>query len=203
MPIYKQWQNGETARAAIWKIEEPEDFFEGKTGLSSDRKSEIRRLEHLAARFLLREVYPAFPLDKIEKSPLGKPFLPDTALFFSISHSFPYVAVAIDTEKEIGIDIQMIQPKILRLQNKFLSPAEQSLCADQPDRITLAWAAKEAAFKWYGKGAVDFIRHMPITAMDIHAGQGELSMLFSREQPQVGIKLYGSMENDFAWSVTQ
>ncbi len=202
MPIYKQWQNGDTARAAIWRIDETEDFFKEQTGLFSDKKSEIRRLEHLAARFLLQEIAPAFPLDKIAKSPLGKPYLTDHSLFFSISHSFPYVAVAIDTTKETGIDIQTIQPKILRLQSKFPSPDEQALCANQAGRITLAWAAKEAAFKWYGKGAVDFIRHMPITAMDIHAGKGELSMLFSREQP-LDIKLFGSIEPDFAWSVTR
>lgn len=203
MPIYKQWQSGDSAKAAIWKIEEPEDFFKAGTGLASERKSEIKRLEHLAARFLLREVHPGFPLDKIIKSPLGKPFLPDTALFFSISHSFPYVAVAIDTQKEIGIDIQIIQSRILRLQGKFLSPEEQLLCAGQPELVTLAWAAKEAAFKWYGKGAVDFIKHMPITAIDLQPGQAELSMLFSREQPRLDIKLHGSLENDFAWSVTR
>lgn len=203
MPIYNQGQHGDHTRTAIWKIEEPEDFFREHTGLVSDRKSEVRRLEHLATRYLLQLTHPGFPVDRIALSPLGKPFLPDGSLHFSISHSFPYVAVAIDTQKEIGIDIQVFQPKILRLQSKFLSPAEQALCGDQPELITLAWAAKEAAFKRYGKGAVDFIRHMPITSMNIHAGQAELSMLFSREEPLTDLKLYGALEPDFAWSVTQ
>ncbi|PSK95066.1 4'-phosphopantetheinyl transferase family protein [Taibaiella chishuiensis] len=203
MPIYNQWQNGGHTRAVIWKIEEPEDFFIGHTGLVSDRKSAIRRLEYLATRYLLGLSWPGFPIDQIAVSPLGKPFLPGTPLHFSISHSYPYVAVAIDTQQEVGIDIQVIQPKILRLQNKFLSPAEQAMCGDEPALITLAWAAKEAVFKRYGKGAVDFIRHMPITHMDIHAGQAELSMQFSRELPSMPVRLYGSLETDFAWSVTQ
>ena len=203
MPLYKQWQNSETASAAIWKIEEPESFFVAQTGLSSDKKFETRRLEHLTGRFLLQYLLPSFPLNSIKISPLGKPFLEGENLFFSISHSFPFVGVVVDSQKQTGIDVQTLQPKILKLQHKFLSPAEQVFCDNNPELITLAWAAKEAAFKKYGLGAVDFIKHMPITQMDILDRNAELTMQFSREIPSTKIYLQGGLEADFAWSVTR
>jgi phosphopantetheinyl transferase len=202
MPIYKEWQQGKHARGAIWKIEEPEDFFSNQTGLQSDKKSELRRLEHLAGRFLLTRVAPGFDLNKIEISHLGKPFLPGKEVHFSISHSFPFIGVAIDEQKEIGIDVQTLQEKILRLQHKFLSQEEQMICDNRTDKITLAWAAKEAAFKRYGLGAVDFIKHMPIREMLIGEDGATLTMEFMKEDHMTTIKLLGGIEQDFAWSVT-
>lgn len=202
MPVFKEWQHGPHMQALIWKIEEPEDFFIGRTGLQSDKKNVLRRLEHLAGRFLLQELVPEMPLSGIEVSPLGKPFFPGNRPFFSISHSFPYIGVAVDREKEVGIDVQTLQEKILRLQYKFLSEEEQVLCNNQADRITLAWAAKEAAFKRYGLGAVDFIRHMPIREMLLEESGATLRMEFSREEPAEMLELCGGLEADFAWSVT-
>ncbi len=201
MPIFKQYDKAD-ARIAIWKIEEPEAFFSDRTGLQSDKKGEIRRLEHLTGRFLLQEAVPGLSQDQIAISPLGKPFLKDGSLHFSISHSFPFVGVVVNAVKEVGIDVQTLQDKIHRLQYKFLSPEEQALCEQQTGKITLAWAAKEAAFKRYGLGAVDFIRHMPIREMQVRNGEAALKMEFSRELPAVTLDLCGGIEADFAWSVT-
>ena len=202
MPIYKELPISEHTKAAIWKIEEDESFFIAQTGLTSDKKNEVKRLEHLAGRFLLKHLLPHFELEKINISPLGKPYLVEEPLHFSITHSFPYIGVAIDYEKEIGIDVQTIQERIHRLQHKFLSPQEQLLCEDKTGKITLAWAAKEAAFKRYGLGAIDFIQHMPITQMDFTENDVALKMAFAKDDHIVDIDLLGGIENEFAWSVT-
>jgi phosphopantetheinyl transferase len=203
MPLYKEWQHNNGAHGAIWKIDEPEFFFSAHTGLQSDKKSETRRLEHLAGRFLLTQLVPEFDLSNIQLTHLGKPFLAGQELHFSISHSFPFIGAAVDYKKEIGIDVQTIQEKIHRLQYKFLSPEEQLLCDNNIGKITLAWAAKEAAFKRYGLGAVDFIRHMPIREMHIQENNAALKMEFLREAKPLPIELAGGIEPDFAWSVTQ
>lgn len=203
MPMYKEWQDdSERCRVAIWKIEEPEDFFIDHTKMTSDKKNGMRRLEHLAGRFLLQHAEPSIALDKIELSHLGKPFLPGNELFFSVSHSFPYIGVAIDHKKDIGIDVQVFQDKILRLQHKFLSAEEQAICDNTREKITLAWTAKEAAFKRYGLGAVDFIRHMPIREMVVEPHYAKINMEFCREHPSIMLPLHGNVEADFAWSVT-
>jgi phosphopantetheinyl transferase len=203
MPMYKEWRHGDDAHGAIWKIEEPEDFFSSQTGLSSDKKSETRRLEHLAGRFLLTQLVPELKLHTIEISHLGKPFLPGNKLHFSISHSFPFIGAAVDYKKEIGIDVQTLTDKIHRLQYKFLSEEEQLICANETGRITLAWAAKEAAFKRYGLGAVDFIRHMPIREMLVDGHGAAMKMEFMKEEDILPIILSGGIEDDFAWSVTR
>ncbi|RYZ25577.1 MAG: 4'-phosphopantetheinyl transferase superfamily protein [Sphingobacteriales bacterium] len=202
MPIYKEWQHGEHARGAIWKITEPEDFFTQATGLSSDKKTSRRRTEHLAGRFLLQQLVPGLDLQQIEISHLGKPFLPGNPLHFSISHSYPFIGAAIDRDKEVGIDVQTLTDKIHRLQYKFLSDEEQLICDNSTGRITLAWAAKEAAFKRYGLGAVDFIRHMPIREMTVAEQVASMKMEFLRENEPLPISLHGGIEDDFAWSVT-
>jgi phosphopantetheinyl transferase len=162
MPLFKEWEIGNDALAAIWKIEEPESFFTEQTGIESDIKNERRRIEHIAGRFLLKHLKQDFPLLHIRKDEHEKPRLGDNAYFFSISHSWPYVAVIIDPNHEVGIDIQTWHPKIENIKNKFLSPEEQSLLRHDPQLFTVAWSAKEAAYKWRGRRGVDFIAHLPI-----------------------------------------
>lgn len=202
MPLYKAFKKGEHPEVAIWKINEPETFFSEQLGFSSDKKLEKRRLEHLAGRFLLQHLNPDFPFSKLEISSPGKPFVPGNSLHFSISHSFPYVAVAID-EQPVGIDVQVFHEKIYRLKDKFLSPEEQELFEDRAEQLTLAWTAKEAAFKWFGLGGVDFIRHMPIRKIQLENQQANLEMEFLKTETVKLLPLKGGIDPDFAWSVTR
>jgi 4'-phosphopantetheinyl transferase len=160
--LLKEWKPTAHSAAAIWKIEEPEDFFREHTGLDADMKNEKRRIERLAGRYLLRHLQKDFPIEEIYKDQHDKPRLENNKFYFSISHSWPYVAAIIDNRHEAGIDIQTWHPRIGQLQYKFLSPSEQQLFGNDPQLLTLAWSAKEAAYKWVGRRGVDFIGHLPI-----------------------------------------
>ena len=162
MPLFRQWKIDADAVAAIWKVEEPTSFFEQKTGLASTINNEKRRTEHLAGRFLLRLLQPDFPIHLIAKDEQEKPRIPGDAFHFSISHSWPWVAVVIDRAKPAGIDIQTWHPRITDIQHKYLSAEEQLLVGDDDKRITLAWCAKESAYKWNGIRGVEFIEELPI-----------------------------------------
>jgi phosphopantetheinyl transferase len=105
---------------------------------------------------------PEFPLHQIEIDEHGKPKLRDGKFYFSISHSWPFIAVVIDTEKETGIDIQTWHPRVADIQHKYLSAEEQEMVGADPKMITLAWCAKESAYKWYGQKGVEFIEELPI-----------------------------------------
>lgn len=161
MPLYKEWEIGDHGLAAIWKVEEPESFFTDFTGIQSDIKHEKRRIEHLAGRFLLKYLENDFPLSNIGKDEHDKPRIDNNRFFFSISHSWPYIAAVIDPYKEAGIDIQTWHKNIERIQHKFLSASEQNMFKTAR-QITLAWCAKEAVYKWNGRRGVDFIEHLPI-----------------------------------------
>jgi 4'-phosphopantetheinyl transferase EntD len=162
MPLYKKWSINSHAVAAIWKIDEPETFFSGATGITIHIGHEKKRIEYLCGRFLLQLLKPDFPLTHIAPDKEDKPRIPHNKYYFSISHSWPYVAVVIDEKHEAGIDIQTFYPRILKISHKFLSPQEQEVFTNNINLLTLAWSAKEAAFKWNGRKAVPFIEHLPI-----------------------------------------
>jgi len=200
MPLLKQWNIGTSGTAAIWQVEEPELFFAEHTGLTTDIKNERRRTEHLASRFLLRHIMPKFPLHLITKDHTNKPYLSNQLCFFSISHSWPYIAVIIDTLHETGIDIQTYHPRITDIRHKFLSPTEQLLTGNDPQLITLAWCAKESVYKWYGNRKVDFIAHLPITSLDLSTPDINMHINFNINELSNKIMLHNIITTDFACS---
>src|ERR1044071_1284189 len=166
MPLYREWSSDPYSLAAIWKIEEPESFFIQRTGLGElDIKNEKRRMERLAGRFLLKHLKEDFPLLNIRPDEHDKPRIDDNQYYFSISHSWPYVAVVVSPYVECGIDIQTWHPKVEKIRHKFLSPGEQTMFGEDPRMITLAWSSKEAVYKWQGRRGVDFIEHLPVTVV--------------------------------------
>lgn len=200
MALHKLVAVSDTVQSAIWKIEETEAFFSEQMGFIAPQKTELRRLEFLASRFLLKFLIPDIDFSNLKFHPSGKPFLENSEIHLSFSHSFPFVAVSISSQST-GIDIQVFQPKIIRLQQKFLSPEEQELFQNKVEKITLAWTAKEAGFKWFGEGGVDFIRQMKIFEFNMNKQEVNLRMEFLRSNPNKKLSLLGGIEKEFAWSV--
>jgi phosphopantetheinyl transferase len=201
MPLYREWASDPYSLAAIWKIEEPESFFIERTGLGQlDIKNEKRRMERLAGRFLLKHLKEDFPLLNIRPDEHDKPRIDDNQYYFSISHSWPYVAAVVSPYVECGIDIQTWHPKMEKLQSKFLSSEEQVFFRNDPRLITLAWSAKEAVYKWQGRRGVDFIEHLPVTRVE-DLGVGMYINIYSqltREKMEIVTK--GALEEDFSLS---
>lgn len=171
MPIFFQQQINETTRLGIWKIEETEEFFKGNVPLHRDVTHPHKRLQHLAGRFLLQFLYADFPYELIQIAETRKPFLPDEQYHFSISHCGDFAAAIVSRDKRVGVDIEIPTEKIERVKEKFLSPIErQTLEKDNSynDRqhLTLLWSCKEAVFKWYGEGGVDFSEEIKLQKAD-------------------------------------
>ena len=155
----------------MWKIEETEEFFKGNVPQHRDVTHPHKRLQHLAGRFLLQWLFPDFPYHLIEIADTRKPFLPDEQYHFSISHCGDYAAAIVSRDKRVGIDIEIPVEKIGNIMHKFLNSkehgvfnliagAETGVVLENFDEPTLLWSAKEAVFKWYGNGEVDFREHI-------------------------------------------
>jgi phosphopantetheinyl transferase len=200
MPLLKEWNIGDHGLAAIWKVEEPESFFKGHTGIEVDMKNEKRRIEHLAGRFLLKHLEEDFPILNIGKDEHDKPRIDNNEYFFSISHSWPYVAAVIDPYSEAGIDIQTWHPNIERIQHKFLSSEEQEMFQNDPKLLTLAWCAKEAAYKWNGRRGVDFIEHLPIEYFAGKEEKYQVTIYFKSSKMPKMIFIENIINIDFACS---
>jgi phosphopantetheinyl transferase len=161
MPIFFQHQINETTRLGIWKIEESEEFFKANVPQHRDVTHPHKRLQHLAGRFLLQYLFPDFPYELIQIADTRKPFLPGEQYHFSISHCGDYAAAIVSRDRRVGVDIEIPVEKIIKVRDKFLSPEEVAVFGSLDiDQLTMCWSAKEAVFKWYGEGGVDFREQM-------------------------------------------
>lgn len=198
MPLHREWSPDAHSLAAVWKIEEPESFFVQGTGIFSEIRAERRRLEHLAGRYLLKHLKEDFPLLTIARDQHDKPRLPEDQYRFSISHSYPFVAAIVSDRHECGIDIQTWHPRILSIQHKFLSETEQLLFGNDPRKAILAWAFKEAAYKWQGRRGVDFIEHMPVISLKKTSEEWVATIELCLEEPATLLEVTGCLEDGFA-----
>lgn len=161
MPLFYQQDINEDARLAVWHIAEQEDFFLSHVPLQRSIVHPHKRLQHLAGRYLLPFLYPDFPHGQIEIADTRRPYLPDEQYHFSISHCSDYAAAIVSSNSRVGIDIEVITPRVDYIKHKFLHADELVFVhshdeAQQIPLLTLLWSAKEALFKWWGEGDVDF-----------------------------------------------
>ena len=183
MPIFFQQDiNGDT-KLAIWKIEEEEAFFQ--VPLQRSITHPHKRLQHLAGRYLLRYLFPEFPLSLIRIADTRKPYLPDEAFHFSISHCGDFAAVIVSRSSRVGIDIELVDEKVRRIQHKFLTQVEQETLLtpfrQDTELLTLLWSSKEAVFKWFGAGGVDFREHIGLEQLrETGEGAYELQARFTK-----------------------
>jgi hypothetical protein len=104
---------------------------------------------------------------------------------------------------ECGIDIQVWHHNMERLQHKFLSATEQHYFHNDPQLLTLAWCAKEAAYKWQGRRGVDFIAHLPIQKFEHSEPDYFFSILLKFNEQNTVIFPKGFIEKDFACCVVE
>lgn len=199
MALVRLWNADQHSLAAIWKIEEPESFFQERLDLPVPEISlERRRLERWAGRYLLRQLKEDFPLESIAADAQDKPRIKGNLLYFSISHSWPYATVILNARKEVGIDIQCWHPRIDRLQHKFLNREERQKVGPREERIHLAWSAKEAAYKWAGSRGLRFAEDILIK--DIEEGHDSYSMSVHviRSGAEHHLSVEGRIEKDYS-----
>ncbi len=174
MPMVYQQNINPYSRLGLWHITEPESFFAGTVSVQREISHPQKRLQHLAGRFLLQQLFPGFPYELVKIADTRRPFVQDDAYHFSISHCGDYAAALVSTHNRAGVDVELISPKVERVRHKFLSEPEQQMLEtaahnESKTMITLltsAWSIKESLFKWYGDGEVDFIDHLHIDAMN-------------------------------------
>ena len=209
MPVFFQQDINAHTRLAIWEIREDESFFAPFVPLQNTITHPHKRLQHLAGRYLLRYLFPDFPTSLIRIADTRKPFLEDEAYHFSISHCGDYAAVIVSSHYRVGIDIEIPTGKVVRLIPKFLNPEENPMVHDAEaemhlQKATLAWSAKEAMFKWWGRGQVDFSEMLRLSGY-IHAGEGQINGRFIREEKILGFPVHYHFFNKLvlAWVITE
>lgn len=204
MPVFFQQQINEHTRLGIWKIEETEEFFSQNVPVQQNVSHPKKRLQHLAGRFLLQFLFPDFPYELIQIADTRKPYLADAKYHFSISHCGDYAAAIVSRGSRVGIDIEIPVEKIRLIRWKFLQKEElqrftqNDVEFDDHHLLTLLWSCKEAVFKWYGDGEVDFRQHIQLSnrqeeTIDCFFGKNE-------SKPIINYRIFGGLV--LAWIVS-
>ena len=119
-------------------------------------KAKHRQCEWLTVRAMLRHALG--PDARIEYAESGKPILKVNCKSsmvngLSISHSKTHAALLLSIHKNIGVDIEQVSERILRLADRIAQPGElpsdwQSLTPEQQaHHLTTLWTTKEALYK--------------------------------------------------------
>ncbi|HEY0679298.1 MAG TPA: 4'-phosphopantetheinyl transferase superfamily protein [Chitinophagaceae bacterium] len=212
MPLFYQQSIDRHTKIGIWKIEESENFFLQTVPLQSEITHPHKRVQHLAGRYLLRYLFPDFPYELIRIADTLKPFLENEAYHFSISHCGDFAAAIVSRDKRVGIDIELVSDRIARVKDKFIGGIESGIIGQfDPGlndlmKFTLLWSCKEAMFKWYGNGQLDFRKHMQLQTIYHDQIRNSIltDFLFSKEKAKL-LKLQTVFieKNALSWIVTQ
>ena len=170
MPLLiKKEENNKTILG--WKISESlENLISLRSNANcSHLKTNKRKKEFVACRILLN----IYNKDlKISYSKNGSPNLSNHQ-YISISHSDDLVCIII-SDKKVGMDIEMISEKSLRLKERFINSHHTIL---NKEKSTLIWCIKEAVFKFHEIGNVDFIKDISVPEF-ILKENGEIDISF-------------------------
>ncbi len=191
MPLVFHNTYTNSVEIGLWKIEESELWFIEQMDLFPDEEEMIakieghRKLEWLAGRWLLHWMSGRKIRGACLKDEFGKPYLENSKLQISISHSRKLVAVMAGP-KAVGIDIQLIVPKITRLAHKFLREKEAASITEkhQLAMMHVYWGAKESLYKGYGRKKLEFKDHIKIDPFTFDSNGGDLIGVVSKEEYQ-------------------
>lgn len=143
----------------IWQLQEPEaDLYaalppHADVSALEGKVHPRRRQEWLASRVLVYRLLQNFTSEPLvlARTEEGMPFFPGNPLHVSITHSPRLAAVILSDIYKVGIDIELITPKALRVADKFLTEAEKAHTASDETKTCLYWSAKETLYKLYSR----------------------------------------------------
>ncbi len=149
-------------RVAIWHLTENLDELLDLIELSSEDKQTIsqfkldkRKQEWICSRLLLKQLLNEYP--QIGYSTNGKPYLKNSDLHISISHTNGYVAVCA-AHSPTALDIEIGSPRVEKAASRFVHDDEWKFIQDDEkiSFLTLIWSAKETLYKYFDEWGVVF-----------------------------------------------
>lgn len=184
-------------RFAIWRIEESAEALIGRLQLDDREKAILNRLNKgkrtlhwLATRVLLRNMLDTPGYINCPSDENGKPYLANFPQRISLTHSFDYAAVMMSDQGEVGIDLELVKPKIVRIADKFMKPHElEAIGKDDIGKLYACWCAKEAVYKLQGNKGVSFKDNMTIQPFDFQ-DQGVLFLELDAPNRKELFKVY-------------
>lgn len=175
MAVVFKKEVAEDTLLGIWHIEESADWFRSQLMLDEKEKELIdairhpqRKLHWLSSRVLIRTLMQTSQFIHLENDSNGKPVIRNFPVELSLSHSAHLSALLLSKKFKVGIDIEIMDPKVLRIQQKFVSEDELQWVSEKcrVEQLYAIWCAKEAMYKLYGQRKLDFRQHLFVDRFD-------------------------------------
>src|SRR5699024_774298 len=101
-----------------------------------------------------------------------------------------YAAVMMSDNGEVGIDLELVKPKIVRIANKFMKADELTTIGnDHIEKLYACWCAKEAVYKLQGNKGVSLKDNITIQPFDFQ-DQGILFLALDAPHTTEQFKVY-------------
>lgn len=192
----------------LWLIQESEEALQEKLGNQfrvPDSFTHLnKRLEWLSGRLLIHDLLASMNVtfEGIVKDQYGKPFLKNYPHHISLSHSYPYVAAIVDTEKIVGIDLEQPKEKLLRIASRVLAVEELADAGENLTKHCIYWCAKEALIKVYGKKDLTLAENLQISPFELK-NEGNITGRIIVKDSTTDIPLVYKVFDDFVIAFNQ
>lgn len=169
----------------------PIDFLSFREKLSCAVISHPEKsTEWKGARISIKEALDCLniPYPGFYKDEHGKSHTMNDSGYVSLTHSHGWAAAIFHKEMPVGIDLDFVREKIVRLGPKFLDPSEIRFLDNDPLLYTIAWSAKESIYKCQGKKGISLKQNI-------------LLQPFARDQKIIHGQIHGTDFADHPYSV--
>lgn len=192
-------------RFAIWRIEESASELLEKVQLNGRERAYVeglnkgkRTLHWLATRVLLRRMLDTTEYIDCPSDANGKPYLANFPQRISLTHSYDYAAVMMSDDREVGIDLEIVKPKITRIADKFMKPEELVSIPEEAkiEHLYACWCAKEAVYKLQGNKGISFKDNMTVQPFD-YRDQGTLLLDLDAPERKETFKVFYERFNEY------
>lgn len=145
-------------------------IYHGLHHQAENVRSENRRHEIITEGVMVKELFGENVSLAHRES--GAPYLvekgEEVETNISISHCEGLVAVAHCRDRKVGVDVEVVSDRVMRVRDRVLSTDEIRFAGSSVVLNTLAWTAKEALFKLIPETGVDFRAdlHLDLSSLD-------------------------------------
>lgn len=188
MPLHAIINPNPKTQVLVWKITETfNDLFDqvALTDSSLVRLNNMKSLRHqlgyLSVRLLLQQI--KLNDYDLHYSPNGKPSLKILeSPYISITHSGEFSAIIVSNQP-VGIDIELIKPKVLQIAPRFMNVLHLENLTDleKIKKATIVWGIKECVFKIKNEKGISFPNHIFESQFEPSQNQAKAQLQFNNQ----------------------
>ena len=173
MPVFQKIKTANGSTVVLWNITEPPEVLHQNLQLTPHCEARWKQMKskmHQSAFLAVRQLLVSIDQDPMELyyNTFGKPFL-KSGVHISISHSHQFAALILNSQNNVGIDIEMKRDKIEVIADKFVHPKEVENHRSHFSirELTWIWGAKESLYKYYSTPGLSFRNHIFIKKINL------------------------------------